>query len=83
MVHQVIESPALQHFSFGTTALEVVNRAIPLIARGAEHYNLALISKAHGKAAPHTSKWKHILALQIPRSGTWEAACKSFADGSA
>lgn len=83
LIHQVVHSPALQHFTFGTTVLEVVNRAIPMLAPSSEHYDLGRVGVAKGKAAPQTSQWKHILALQIPHTESWKAACRRFGERSA
>lgn len=80
LIHSLVHSPVLQHFTFGTNVLEVLNRAMPLLAPSSEQYDLEV--RAHGNAAKQTTHWKHILALQVPHTEAWKASCRAFADRS-
>ncbi|BEI83781.1 hypothetical protein CcaverHIS002_0403850 [Cutaneotrichosporon cavernicola] len=75
MIHDLVNSPVLQHFSFGAPVLDALNRALPVLAPSSEPYNL----EAKGIKLP---PWKHLLALQA-HSSAWEDKCRDLGNRSA
>jgi hypothetical protein len=80
MVHDLVHSPVLQHFSFGRPVLDALNRALPVLAPASELYDLERAVHAKKGGRPRTPAWKHLLALQAPHSSAWEAECTAFAE---
>lgn len=78
IVDNLIKSPVLQHFTVSPSVLEIVNTLIPTIAPTSPLYDLDTSDayyRAHKDGAPHTSQWKHVLALHIRRGPEWVASC--------
>nr|XP_019047872.1 hypothetical protein I302_04492 [Kwoniella bestiolae CBS 10118]OCF26802.1 hypothetical protein I302_04492 [Kwoniella bestiolae CBS 10118] len=71
-----VKSPVMKHFTFSSTVLAIINRALPSLAPESLPYDLTAVSHSTSTEPHKTTGWKHILAMHLRRSKNWEEVCE-------